>query len=171
MRCRGWPGHSPSSTCWWICRPRRRSLRSTHSLPTNSRSRSRIAWLTNTCRASVCCTATCSDSPHRIIWRWVVIMVRDDDRLTKADIPMQAMSDFHLLLYLFGLDCFGTKLKTQLTPLLDAVRTQDKKLAEKFMRGDTWSTLEHLIGAHSGSEWVLFYRKLNILVMCSFPRL
>lgn len=62
------------------------------------------------------------------------------------------MSDFHILLYLYGLDCFGTKMKTQLTPLLDAVRTQDKTLAEQFMRGDTWSTLEHLIGAHSGPE-------------------
>lgn len=41
-------------------------------------------------------------------------------------------------------------MKTQMTSLLDAVRTQDKHLAEKFMKGDTWSTLEHLIGAHSG---------------------
>lgn len=57
------------------------------------------------------------------------------------------MTDFHLLLYLFGLDCFGSKMKYQMTSLLDAVRTQDKNLADKFMKGDTWSTLEHLIGA------------------------
>ncbi|CRK98003.1 CLUMA_CG011372, isoform A [Clunio marinus] len=63
---------------------------------------------------------------------------------------LTAMSDFHLLFYLYGLDCFGTKMKTQMTSLLDAVRTQDNKLAEQFMLGDTWSTLEHLIGAHSG---------------------
>jgi NPL4 family len=62
------------------------------------------------------------------------------------------MSDFHLLFYLYGLDCFGTKMKTQMTSLLKAVDTKDKKLAEEFMKGDTWSTLEHLIGAHGGSE-------------------
>lgn len=66
----------------------------------------------------------------------------------------QAMTNFHLLYYLYGLDCFGTKMKTQMTPLMEAVRTQDRKMAEQFMKGDTWSTLEHLIGAHSGQEWV-----------------
>lgn len=66
----------------------------------------------------------------------------------------QSMTNFHLLYYLYGLDCFGTKMKTQMTPLLEAVRTQDTKMAEQFMKGDTWSTLEHLIGAHSGQEWV-----------------
>lgn len=62
------------------------------------------------------------------------------------------MSDFHLLLYLYGLDCFGTKMKTQMVSLLDAVRQQDKQVADQFMKGDTWSTLEHLLGAHGSSE-------------------
>lgn len=42
-----------------------------------------------------------------------------------------------------------------MSSLLEAVRNQDKNLAEQFMKGDTWSTLEHLIGAHSGNEWVI----------------
>lgn len=62
------------------------------------------------------------------------------------------MSDFHLLHFLYGLDIFGTKMNTQMLPLLEAVRTQNKELAERFMKDDTWSTLEHAIGAHGGQE-------------------
>lgn len=62
------------------------------------------------------------------------------------------MSDFHLLHFLYGFDCFGTKMNTQMSPLLEAVRTQNKELADQFMKGDTWSTLEHLIGALGGQE-------------------
>lgn len=43
-------------------------------------------------------------------------------------------------------------MKTQMGSLLDAVRQQDKAVAEQFMQGDTWSTLEHLIGAHGSNE-------------------
>lgn len=66
-------------------------------------------------------------------------------------------------------------MKTQMTSLLDAVRSQDKKLAEEFMKGDTWSTLEHLIGAHSGNEWAiciksrwqffLFFSLLDVIII------
>jgi hypothetical protein len=58
------------------------------------------------------------------------------------------MSDFHVLLYLYGLNCFDIKMKTQMSELLEAVRKGDEDLANKFMRGDTWRTFEQLISAH-----------------------
>lgn len=64
----------------------------------------------------------------------------------------QAVSNFHLLLYLYGLELFDTKFKAIMTPLLDAVRTQDEHLASTFMKSEDWATFEHLISAHSGPE-------------------
>jgi hypothetical protein len=60
----------------------------------------------------------------------------------------QAMSDFHVLLYLYGLNCFDIKMKTQMGELLEAVRKGDKELANQFVRSDTWRTFEQLISAH-----------------------
>ncbi|KAG5682173.1 hypothetical protein PVAND_011541 [Polypedilum vanderplanki] len=59
-----------------------------------------------------------------------------------------AMSDFHVLLYLYGLTCFDIKMKSQIGPLLQAVRNQDSAQANQFMRGEVWRTFEQLISAH-----------------------
>ncbi len=61
----------------------------------------------------------------------------------------QAISDFHVLFYLFTMDCFGIKMKTQMGKLLEAVRNQNKELAIEWKNSDTWSTLEHLLEANS----------------------
>lgn len=143
--------HFRWNICWSICRRRRRWIHSTHSQLMNIRFRLRIVWSTVTHRTLVYCTSTCSATNPRIIWWWVKQWWFDFDVKLIACFS-QAVSDFHLLFYLFGLNCFGTKMKTQMTSLLDAVRTQDKMLADQFMKGSTWSTLEHLIGAHSGHE-------------------
>lgn len=60
----------------------------------------------------------------------------------------QAMSDFHVLLYLYGLTCFDIKMKSQMGQLLQAVKTQESELANQFMRSDIWRTFEQLISAH-----------------------
>lgn len=60
----------------------------------------------------------------------------------------QAMSDFHVLLYLYGLNCFDIKMKAQMGELLEAVQKGDKDLANQFMRSDIWRTFEQLISAH-----------------------
>lgn len=104
-------------------------------------------------RTSARCTITCSTSHRESSWRSFDGNSIRNPMINQWFVP-QAMTNFHLLFYLYGLDCFGTRMKTQMTPLLEAVKTQDMKMGEQFMRGDTWSTLEHLIGAHSGQEWV-----------------
>jgi hypothetical protein len=58
------------------------------------------------------------------------------------------MSEFHVLLYLYGLNCFDIQMKTQMGDLLQAVRNQDATLANQFMRSDVWRTFEQLISAH-----------------------
>lgn len=98
------------------------------------------------------------------------------------------MSDFHVLLYLYGLNCFDIKMKTQMDEILEAVRNNNKDLANKFMSGDTWRTFEQLIGAHehdnhmensavgNGSDWVCNHcTYINATAnqsceMCSLPR-
>ncbi|CAO1417257.1 unnamed protein product [Diamesa tonsa] len=63
-----------------------------------------------------------------------------------------AISDFHVLFYLFCLDCFGVKMKTQMAPILEAVKSQNKDEAFEWKSSDTWSTLEHLIANSSSSH-------------------
>lgn len=42
-------------------------------------------------------------------------------------------------------------MKTQMAPILDAVKSQNKDEAFEWKSSDTWSTLEHLI-ANSSSR-------------------
>lgn len=121
------------------------------------------------CRISEHCTITCNDSDRRISWRYGLLMILQWRSLVIHNrFRSQAMSNFHLLLYFYGLDCFGTKMKTQMPPLLEAVRKQDNEMAQQFMKGDTWSTLEHLIGAHSGQEWVEFTLTKQLTTLSNF---
>lgn len=43
-------------------------------------------------------------------------------------------------------------MKTQMAPILEAVKSQDKDEAYEWKSSDTWSTLEHLI-ANSSSRY------------------
>lgn len=62
---------------------------------------------------------------------------------------LEAVSDFHLLLYLTFMDIMP--MKSSIGPLLEAVRTKNKALAMQWKeQQEVWSTLETLITA-SGS--------------------
>lgn len=78
----------------------------------------------------------------------IVIIIIDSPHLLFS----QVMTDFHLLVYLYGLEVFGIRMKMEMTPLLDGVRLKDRNLVAQFMNSNTWSTLEHTIGDHSGHE-------------------
>lgn len=58
---------------------------------------------------------------------------------------LEAMSDFHVLLYLASLDI--VPLKDTMAPLLQAVRTKDVALAEKWTKNDHWQTLEQIMAS------------------------
>lgn len=57
------------------------------------------------------------------------------------------MSDFHLLFYLYRMDMLP--MKSQMGPLLEAVRTKDKAAANEWKNQEVWRTLEQLISASS----------------------
>ncbi|CAG9803890.1 unnamed protein product [Chironomus riparius] len=101
-----------------------------------------------------------------------------------------AMSDFHVLLYLYGSTCFDIKMKSQMGEILQAVRAQDENLASQFMRSDIWRTFEQLISAHvhendnhmnaetsnAGTDWTCNHctfinnNDTQTCEMCSLPR-
>ncbi|KAJ6634631.1 Nuclear protein localization protein 4 like [Pseudolycoriella hygida] len=60
---------------------------------------------------------------------------------------LEAVSDFHLLLYLFRMDMLP--MKSSMSTLLNAVRTRDNNLALKWKKQEVWTTLETLITASS----------------------
>lgn len=60
---------------------------------------------------------------------------------------LQAVSDFHFLLYLFRMDMLP--MKSAMAPLLSAVRTRDNNLALEWKQQEVWTTLETLITASS----------------------
>lgn len=62
---------------------------------------------------------------------------------------LEAVSDFHLLLYLSLLDLMP--MKSSMGPLLEAVRTKNYALAMQWKEQEVWSTLETLIAASSSS--------------------
>ncbi|XP_033108064.1 nuclear protein localization protein 4 homolog [Anneissia japonica] len=62
---------------------------------------------------------------------------------------LQAMSDFHLLIYLATFEMFP--LKEHMELLLDAMKTQDKRLADEWSKGEHWSTLQHFMAAQAPS--------------------
>lgn len=62
---------------------------------------------------------------------------------------LEAISDFHLLLYLNFMDVLP--MKTALGPLLEAVRTKNYAAAIQWKEQEVWSTLETLISAAGSS--------------------
>ncbi|KAK3586114.1 hypothetical protein CHS0354_033236 [Potamilus streckersoni] len=59
---------------------------------------------------------------------------------------LEAVSDFHLLLFLATNDMLP--LKDKLQTLLEAVRFQDKRLALDFKKTENWATVEEMMAAH-----------------------
>ncbi|XP_055377942.1 nuclear protein localization protein 4 homolog [Condylostylus longicornis] len=62
---------------------------------------------------------------------------------------LEAVSDFHFLLYLYKMDMLP--MKNNMSKLFEAVKNKDKKLAAEFKKTEVWATLETLISASSGS--------------------
>lgn len=63
---------------------------------------------------------------------------------------LEAVSDFHLLLYLYFMDMLP--MKSSMGPLLDAVRTKNYAAALQWKEQEVWSTLETLITASSSAS-------------------
>ncbi|XP_038121848.1 nuclear protein localization protein 4 homolog isoform X1 [Culex quinquefasciatus] len=63
---------------------------------------------------------------------------------------LDAMSDFHLLLFLYRMDMLP--MKAQMGPLLEAVRSKDKTIANEWKNQEVWRTLEQLISAYSHND-------------------
>lgn len=63
---------------------------------------------------------------------------------------LEAISDFHLLLYLFFMDMLP--MKSAMGPLLEAVRTKNYAAALQWKEQEVWSTLETLITASSSAS-------------------
>ncbi|XP_067620003.1 nuclear protein localization protein 4 homolog isoform X2 [Eurosta solidaginis] len=61
---------------------------------------------------------------------------------------LEAVSDFHLLLYLYRMDT--VPLRAHMGPLLEAVRTKNSDLAYSFKASEPWKLLESLIHASTG---------------------
>ncbi|XP_054717743.1 nuclear protein localization protein 4 homolog [Uloborus diversus] len=70
-------------------------------------------------------------------------------RQFKSDQFLEAMSDFHLLIYLATMDLLP--LMDDLGPLLEAIRLKDKDLAVNWSKSDRWATVEHFIDAEDSS--------------------
>lgn len=60
---------------------------------------------------------------------------------------LDAISDFHLLIYLYRMDMLP--MKAHMQPLFEAVRTKNATLANEFKQNDVWKELESLIAASS----------------------
>lgn len=63
---------------------------------------------------------------------------------------LDAISDFHLLIYLYKMDV--VPIKEHMKTLIDAVRTKNKELAYQFKSEENWRTLETLIAASSSGS-------------------
>lgn len=61
------------------------------------------------------------------------------------------MSDFHLLLYLYTDTELGLRFKSHLPALCQAIRQQDRALAEQWRRQECWATVEQLLLASEPS--------------------
>uniref|UniRef100_A0AAG5CY80 Nuclear protein localization protein 4 homolog n=1 Tax=Anopheles atroparvus TaxID=41427 RepID=A0AAG5CY80_ANOAO len=106
---------------------------------------------------------------------------------------LDVVSDFHLLLYLYRMEDM-LPMKSQLGPLLEAVRSKDKAKGNEWKAREVWKTLEELIAASSHHEdssmsndaafvpadaeqnWVCTYctfinsRELPACEICNLPR-
>ncbi|CAL1297658.1 unnamed protein product [Larinioides sclopetarius] len=70
-------------------------------------------------------------------------------RQFNSDQFLEAMSDFHLLIYLATMDLLP--LMDDLGPLLEAIRNKDRELASNWSRSDRWATVEHLLDCEGSS--------------------
>lgn len=68
---------------------------------------------------------------------------------------LEAISDFHLLVYLAHMDTLP--LKDTMDILLQAVKTKDRSLADQWASSDKWATIEQLMLAHGSSGTFIFY--------------
>lgn len=68
----------------------------------------------------------------------------------KPDEFLEAISDFHLLFYLYLMEMLP--MKEIIGSLLDAVKNKDEIAANNWRTQDTWATLETLIAASSSNE-------------------
>nr|CAG4643945.1 EOG090X05T8 [Lepidurus arcticus] len=66
------------------------------------------------------------------------------------DTYLQAVSDFHFLLYIATMDILP--LWDSMDPLLDAVRRQDSHQARLWTTSDNWATVQQLLAHHSSDE-------------------
>nr|CAG4651810.1 EOG090X05T8 [Triops cancriformis] len=66
------------------------------------------------------------------------------------DTYLQAVSDFHFLLYIATMDVFP--LWDSMDALLDAVRRQDAHQARLWITSDNWATVQQLLAHHSPDE-------------------
>uniref|UniRef100_A0A182QCF1 RanBP2-type domain-containing protein n=1 Tax=Anopheles farauti TaxID=69004 RepID=A0A182QCF1_9DIPT len=64
---------------------------------------------------------------------------------------LDVMSDFHVLFYLYRMEDM-LPMKSQLGPLLEAVRAKDKTKANEWKTREVWETLEELIAASSNHD-------------------
>jgi len=63
---------------------------------------------------------------------------------------LEAMSDFHLLIYIATMDTLP--LKNTMDPLLEAIKTRNSQLAKEWARSEQWATVEQLIVANSNQS-------------------
>ncbi|XP_063961834.1 nuclear protein localization protein 4 homolog [Lytechinus pictus] len=62
---------------------------------------------------------------------------------------MEAMLDFHLLVYLATMDLLP--LRDHMDPLLEALKSRDKHLVDAWSKCEQWATMEHFIAAQGPS--------------------
>lgn len=63
---------------------------------------------------------------------------------------LEAVSDFHLLVYLATSDMLP--LKERISMLLEAVKTGDESQAHHFKKTEEWATVEEMMAAHGGAH-------------------
>lgn len=62
---------------------------------------------------------------------------------------LEAISDFHLLLFITTMDMLP--MKDHMSPLLEAIRQNDRQKALEWARSEHWATVEQLISATTAS--------------------
>ncbi|PIK34399.1 putative nuclear protein localization protein 4-like [Apostichopus japonicus] len=66
-----------------------------------------------------------------------------------SDEFLEAMLDFHLLIYLASMDVYP--LRDHMDPLLEALKHRDKETVQAWSKGEQWLTVEHFMDAHDGT--------------------
>lgn len=82
---------------------------------------------------------------------------------------LEAISDFHLLLYLYFMDMLP--MKSAMGPLLEAVRAKNYAAAVKWKEHEVWSTLETLITASSSASGLVSVLLLSYIYFNLLPEI